>query len=283
MMNILLLKKNILNADGRISNADNRGCDDISATIRVQSARIRVKKRFSVFLKLLPVILMILAVSLPGRAQEPYDFTSGAIVQNGTDRTPSANTIFDDQMLLKGYPEKYNGLSKEILLEMIKDDTLTSYRSASAIRVFRTKFADEVVSREKKVIEKILLRRLHRTDSPFAQVESMHALCQLDRYHYFKSMVPALIQKLDHYNSAVNENAFNSLNEIIAAGSNRNREARIVFITLRKMLFLSRKRLADVKEPDVKLSRKLKLLRWSIKVLGNQELKKLPKEVINLL
>jgi hypothetical protein len=96
-------------------------------------------------------------------------------------------------------------------------------------------------------------------------------------------MVPALIQKLDHYNSTVNEIAFESLNQIIKAGSNRNREARIVFNTLRKILFLSRRRLAAMTEPEPKLVKKLKLLRWAIKVLGNQELKKLPKEVINLL
>ena len=105
----------------------------------------------------------------------------------------------------------------------------------------------------------------------------------MDRYRYFKHMAPALTQKLNHYNVAVNENAFNSLNQIIESGSNRSREARIIFNTLRKMLFLTRKRLATVKEPDPQLTKKLKLLRWSIKVLGNQELKKLPKEVINLL
>ena len=166
---------------------------------------------------------------------------------------------------------------------MIKDDTLTPYRSAAAVRVFKDKFSSGVVSREKKIIEKALLRRMHRTDSPFVQVEIMHTLCQMDRYRYFKPMVPALIQKLDHYNSAVNETTFDSLNQIIKAGNNRNREARIVFNTLRKTLFLSRRRLATVKEPDARLAKKLKLLRWSIKVLGNQELKKLPKEVINLL
>ncbi len=216
-------------------------------------------------------------------AQNVHEYTSETIAENGNGQMPPANTIFDDQMLLKGYTKKYSDLSKETLLAMIKDDTLTPYRSAAAIRVFKEQFIAEVVSREKKVIEKILLRRLHRTDSPFVQVEIMHTLCQMDRYRYFKPMVPALIQKLDHYNSAVNEIAFSSLNQIIKAGSNRNREARIVFNTLRKILFLSRKRLAAIKEPDPRLTKKLKLLRWSIKVLGNQELKKLPKEVISLL
>lgn len=229
------------------------------------------------------LIILIVALATMAHAQNVYEYTSETIVQNGRGQPPAANTIFDDQMLLNGYTEKYGDLSKEILLAMIKDDTLTPYRSAAAVRVFKQKFSSEVVSREKKVIEKTLLRRLHRTDSPFVQVEIMHTLCQMDRYRYFKSMVMALIQKLDHYNVAVNEIAFENLNQIIKAGSNRNREARIVFNTLRKMMFLSRKRLATVKEPDAKLAKKLKLLRWSIKVLGNQELKKLPKEVINLL
>ena len=227
--------------------------------------------------------IALFAVGQEARAQNVYEYTSETIAENGYDQEPPANTIFDDQMLLKGYTEKYSGLSKEILIAMIKDDTLTSYRSAAAVRVFKQKFSNELVSPEKNIIEKVLLRRLHRTDSAFVEIEILHTLCQLDRYHYFRSMVPALIQKLDHYNSAVNEIAFDNLNQIIAAGSNRNREARIVFNTLRKILFLSRKRLAAVKEPDAALARKLKLLRWSIKVLGNQELKKLPLEVINLL
>ena len=46
---------------------------------------------------------------------------------------------------------------------------------------------------------------------------------------------------------------------------------------------LSRKRLAEVKEVSIPLAQKLKLLRWSIKIIGTQELKKLPKEVIPLL
>ena len=198
-------------------------------------------------------------------------------------QVPETHSILDDQMLLDGYTKKYSELSKETLLEMISDDTLTPYRSAAAVRVFQEKYSAEVVSHEKRRIEKILLRRLHRTNSPFVQVEIMHALCQMDRYRYFKSMAPALTQKLNHYNTAVNENAFNSLNKLIETGTNRHQEARIIFNTLRKMLFLTRKRLTAVKEPDPQLAKKLKLLRWSIKVLGNQELKKLPKEVINLL
>lgn len=229
------------------------------------------------------LITVLVMTAGKGLAQNISEHTSETIATNGRSAIPTANTIFDDQMLLNGYTEKYNGLPKETLIAMIKDDTLTSYRSAAAIRVFKERFSEEIVSREKKIMERVLLRRLNRTDSPFVQVEIMHTLCRMDRYHYFKSMMPALIQKIDHYNSAVNDIAFNSLNQIIEAGSNRQREARIVFNTLRKILFLSRKRLEAIKEPDFRLTRKLKLLRWSIKVLGNQELKKLPKEVINLL
>jgi len=149
--------------------------------------------------------------------------------------------------------------------------------------VFRDNFSREIFSREKKLAEKALLRRLNRATSPFVQVEIMHTLCVVDRYKYFKSMVPALIQKLDHYNSTVNEIAFAALNNLIEEGNNRKREASVIFHTLRKVLFLSRKRLANITEPGPKLKQKLKLLRWSIKILGSQELKRLPKEVISLL
>lgn len=196
---------------------------------------------------------------------------------------PSTYTIFDDKMLLDGYAEKFRSLSRDILLEMLKDDSLSSYKTAAAIRVFREQYADEVVSQEKKIFIKYLLRRLNRTDSPFVEVEIMRALCVLDRYRYFGSMVPALIQKLDHYNTTINQMAFDSLNDIIKTGNNRTREARIIFNTLRKVLFLMRKRLENVKEPGPRLSQKLKLLRWSIKILGTDELKRLPNEIINLL
>jgi len=195
----------------------------------------------------------------------------------------SNDTIFDDLKLLAGYSEKYKDLPKEILLVMINDNTLTSYKSAAAVREFRINFADEIVSREKRGVEKALLRRFDRADSPFVQIEIMYTLNSIDRYRYFKSMTPALIQKLNHYNDAVNELAFQYLEEIIASSNNRAREAVIVFNTLRKMLFLSRNRLVNIDTPDQRLSRKLKILRWSIKVLGNSYLKKLPKEVISLL
>jgi len=191
--------------------------------------------------------------------------------------------MLDDKTILDGFTKKYSTLSKEIILAMIKDDALTAYKSAAAIRVFKIGYSREVIGKEKKQIEKYLLRKLNRTDSAFVSVEILHTLCILDRYRYFKSMIPALIQKIDHYNVLVSDLAFEALNELIDAGNNRTREARIVFNTLRKVLFLSRKRLASITEPSPKLNKKLKLVRWSIKVLGAQELKKLPKEVISLL
>ena len=191
--------------------------------------------------------------------------------------------IFDDKVLLNGYAARFQNFPKEILLEMIKDETLTPIKTASAVKVFKEKYSREIAFREKKSIEKILLRLLNREDSPFVQVEAIHTLCILDRYRYFKPMGPLLIQKLDHYNSLINQMAFDYLNDLIKPSITRPREARIVFNTLRKVLFLSRNRLAQVREPDEKLSLKLKLLRSSIKILGNQELKRLPKEVINLL
>lgn len=199
------------------------------------------------------------------------------------EKTDTNGSIFDDKELLDGYAARYANESKDILLARIKDETLDPFKSAAAVRVFSQRFIPEVVSREKKIIEKVLLRRLDHTDSAFVQVEVMHALCRLDRYKYFDAMVPRLIQKLEHYNAAVNTGAYASLDDIIKTGNNRAREARIVFNTLRKTLFLSRKRLASVKEPGPQLQEKLVLLRWAIKVLGNQEIKKLPKEVISLL
>ena len=170
-----------------------------------------------------------------------------------------------------------------ILLAMIKDENLSAYKMASAVRAFKNIYSAEVFSREKKIIEKNLLRRLNRTKSPFVQTEIMHTLCRMNRYKYFNWMAPAIIQKLDHYNSTVNEIAFNSINDIIKTGHNRSREARVVFNVIRKMLFLSRRRLATISEPGPVLKQKLDLLRWSIKVLGSQEIRRLPKEVLTLL
>jgi len=192
-------------------------------------------------------------------------------------------TIFDDKLLLEGYTEKYKSEPREVLLAMVKDETLNPIKMAAAVRVLKDYHSHEIFSREKIIITKILLRRLNRTDSPFVEIEIRHTLCRMDRYKFFKSMVPALILKLEHYNTTVNELAFHALQDIIGERNTRAREARIVFNTLRKMLFLSRRRLAKINEPSEKLKRKLILLRWSIKVLGKQELRRLPKEVINLL
>ena len=195
----------------------------------------------------------------------------------------SEYTIFDDKMLLDGYAKKYADESKETLIEMIKDDAITPYMSAAAIRVFRERFSKETFAAEKKIIEKILLHRLNKSDSNFVDIEVMHTLCHMDRYKYFESMVPIMIQLLDHYNNTVSELAFQSINDIIASGSKRSREARIVFNTLRKILFLSRKKLANTKEPGARLKQKLELLRWSIKILGSQELQRLPREIIDFI
>lgn len=191
--------------------------------------------------------------------------------------------ILDDKMLLQGYTEKYREYSRDIIFAMIEDDTLDDIKMAAAVRVLNQQYIHEIVYREKKIVERMLWRRLNRTTSPFVQVETMNALLVMERYHYFKSLAPQLIQKLNHYNSTVNEFAFTYLEQLTSNGNSRPREARIVFNTLRKMLFLSRKRLANVTTPDQRLKYKIKLLRWSIKVLGTEELKRLPKEVINLL
>ncbi len=191
--------------------------------------------------------------------------------------------LFDDKRILEGYTEKYGAEPKEILLAMIKDDTLSPIKTAAATRVFKTNFCRQLFSREKTIVEKILLRRLNRSDSPYPQIEIRHTLCRMDRFKYFNAMVPALVLKLEHYNDTISEMAFESLNDILNEKNIRAREARVVFNALRKMLFLSKRRLAQVTEPDPKLKRKLLILRAAIKVLGTQELRRLPKEVINLL
>lgn len=224
-------------------------------------------------MKNLYFIVLFLAFSAPLWAQDKDDINQANI---------SSGAIFDDKALLAGYAQKYEDESKDILLAMIADDSLGAYRCAAAVRVFKKKYANEVLSREKANILKVLIRRLNRSDSPFVQVEIMHTLVILDRYQYFASMVPSLIQKMDHYNPVVSNMAFGDLQEIVE-GSFYPREARIVFDTLRKILFLSRNRLQKVSTPDTKLSHKLDLLRWSIRILGTQELKRLPSEVINLL
>ena len=202
---------------------------------------------------------------------------------NTADQPMDSSNIFEDKVLLEGYTKKFTSLPKYLILEMINDDALMSFKSAAAVRVFNQRFSPEMVSREKGAVERVLIRRLNRSDSPFVQVEIMHGLLLLYRYRYFKSMVPALIQKMGHYNATVNEMAFTNLYAILVSNDDRGREARIVFNTLRKMLFLSRRRLEQLKEANKQLSQQLTILKWSIKILGTEELKKLPKEVIHLL
>lgn len=219
------------------------------------------------------IVFFILLFSHPLWAQDKDDI-------NETDIASGA--IFDDRALLEGYTQKYADETKDILLAMIADDSLGSYKCTAAVRVFKEKYANEVLSKEKANVIKVLIRRLNRSDSPFVQVEIMHTLIVLDRYQYFEAMVPALIQKMDHYNLVVSTMAYDDLLEI-TKDSLYPREARFVFDTLRKIFFLSRNRLKNITVPDGRLQQKLDLLRWSIRILGTQELKRLPPEVINLL
>ncbi len=189
----------------------------------------------------------------------------------------------DDAKMLAAYATQYENLPKDALIERINDDAINFYQIAAAIRVFKEKYSKNVVGREKLLVEQNLIERINQTTSPFVEVEIMHTLCLVDRYKYFDAMVPALILKLNHYNVTVNEMAETALTDIIAKGKNSSRDARIMFNTLRNVLFLSRNTLKKVTEPDIRLERKLKILRWSIKILGAQELKRLPKEIIHLL
>lgn len=191
--------------------------------------------------------------------------------------------IFDDKALFQGYVDKYSEESRDVIIAMINDSTLSTFKLAAAISIFKDKFADQTVTTEKSFIEKTFLRILNHEDSPFVQVSTMSALVALDRYKYFKIMAPKLIEKMDHYNDAVVEIAYDDLMILISKSTARTREARIIFTTLRKILFLSRKKLESIKEPEENLQKKLDLLFWSIKILGTQELKQLPVEVIRLL
>jgi len=219
------------------------------------------------------LIFLSLAFIHPLWAQQKEDINEADI---------ASGAIFDDKALLEGYSQKYADEPRDILLAMIADDSLGAYKCTAAVRVFKENYANKVLSKEKANIIKVLIRRLNHSDSPFVQVEIMHTLVVLDRYQYFESMVPALILKMDHYNSVVSNMAFEDVQTIIK-DSLYPREARIVFDTLRKILFLSRNRLQHITTPNEKLKQKLELLRWSIRILGTQELKRLPSEVINLL
>ena len=238
-------------------------------------------------LRKLLILILFLAIPLQGWAQElnaeiPATATAAPAAADAPAPLPD-QSIFDDKQQLLGFAERYHQEPKEVILAMIKDETLDPYRTAAAVRVFREDYIDQIFSREKVLLEKTLLRRMSHSDSPFVDVEIMHTLCLINRYRYFGSMVPALMQKLDHYNSTVNELAYEGLKNLTSKEHSRAREARIVFNILRKNLFLSRRRLADVVEPSPPLKQKLELLRWSIKILGTEQLNRLPREVIHLL
>ncbi len=194
----------------------------------------------------------------------------------------NSQAIFDDHALINGYTDKFADEPKEVLLTMIADDSIGPYKCTAAVRVFKQKYGREILSTEKAGVLKVFLRRLNHTDSPFVKVEIMHTLIILDHYQYFESMMPTLIQKLDHYNAVVRDLAYQDIQDIIK-DNDHPREARIVFNTLRKIFFLARNRLNDVHTVDEKLKQKLSILRWAIKVLGTQELRRLPSEVIRLL
>ena len=219
------------------------------------------------------ILCVFVSFNTPSSAQDKDDINEADI---------ASGAIFDDKALLEGYSQKYADEPRDILLAMIADDSLGSYKCTAAVRVFKEKYANQVLSIEKPNIIKILIRRLNRSDSPFVQVEIMHTLIVLDRYQYFEGMVPALIQKMDHYNSVVSSMAYDDL-ILITKDSLYTREARIVFETLRKSFFLTRNRLQNITAPNENLRQKLDLMRWAIKILGTQELKRLPSEVINLL
>ena len=196
----------------------------------------------------------------------------------------SPPNIFDDKYLIDGYTQRYTKEPFRVLLAMLRDDTLTAVKTTAAIQVLTDNYSDQLFARDKAITEKSLLRRLNKTDSPFVQIAAMRALCRLNRYQYFKPMVPELILKIDHYDRAVSQLATDAVNDILTHGKDKAWEARIVFTTLRKLLFLSRNKLTDSNEKNGPAMReKIKILRWSIKILGTEELRQLPKEVIPLL
>ncbi|MFH0754922.1 MAG: hypothetical protein V2A70_10190 [Candidatus Omnitrophota bacterium] len=203
-------------------------------------------------------------------------FQDRALAQDVTD-------IFDDKALVEGYSAKLAKSSKELLLAMINDDDLNALKKTAAVIVFGQKFASQIVSKEKIIVERVFLRQLQRGNSVYFQIAIMRVLVVIDRFRYFDSMVPLLIQKMDHYDPYVNELAYQALEDINALGNQRPREARIILNTLRKIFFLKRKNIAKEDPADLRLRNKLQLLRWAIKVLGVEELKTLPAEVISLM
>ena len=227
-------------------------------------------KIFSIFL----FVLILVGAGHPLSAQE----TAVSAADIGAD----LDHFFDDALLMEGYAKKLSGASKDVLLSMLADESLNTFKKAATVRVFRDKFASQIVGRELILIERLLLRQMELTNSPFVQIEIMHTLLVMDRYRYFDTMMPVLVRKMDHYDPLVDTMAYNAISSLTGSAT-RSREARIVFNTLRKMFFLSRKKLQGAKSTDERLHNRLQVLRWAIKVLGTEELKKLPKEVIGLM
>jgi len=220
------------------------------------------------------ILAAVMFLGSPARAEE-------APLLSGP--SAAAADIFDDKALVAGYAAKFSNASKDLLLAMINDEDVSSYKKAAAVRVFRGKFALQIVSHERVIVERVLLRQMQRLSSIYQQIEIMHTLVMMDRSRFFDSMVPLLLQKMDHYDVFVNELAFAAIEDIHAAVSPRTREARIELNTLRKVFFLSRKKLQNADPLEPRLRNKLQVLRWAIKILGTDELKSLPPEVIALM
>lgn len=231
------------------------------------------------------VIFLILILMGPAfvMAQESFT-TADAIEQQEDDLKKELDRFFDDQLLIERFAEKIQQENLDNLLLMIDDKNLYHYKIAAAVRVFRHQYAKDIVQKDKAYIEKSLLRRLEVSKSKFLEIEIIHTLLLMDRYRFFSDMISLLVKSLDHYDLSVVGLSYRALNEVVILEKPaRVREARIVFNLLRKMFFLSRKKLAHLTETDLRLKHKLSLLRWAIKVLGTQELKNLPKEVISLM
>jgi len=82
------------------------------------------------------------------------------------------DAIFDDKALINGYTDKYAAENKDVLLAMIGDDSLGAYKMAAAIRVFKQKYAAEILKNEKSAVIRMLLRRLNRSDSALCRLRS---------------------------------------------------------------------------------------------------------------